>query len=187
MLGEAISGAATGMHEIWQPHEQVDEQAIFQIAKSVGSLLRPPEASEVRSFPHGFEHEPRVTDGDFMELKDLMDPEPVVSTLGSISKNNPFLDKDGFYDFDFYFDAPMYLPEEIVPPEGTGLQPYLDSFSADVAGQLDYHLPASFDDENQYLAANVTTQLWTHEQQRFSVFSPAESSQVVLAPSASGT
>ncbi|XXG57527.1 hypothetical protein AAC387_Pa03g4659 [Persea americana] len=161
LLGEPISA---GTSEIWQPHEWVYQQTSFQIAQPVGSLLQPSDVSEVRSSPHPLEEEPHAAEGDFMELSDLMDPELVISSLGrgSISMSNPFLDQDGLDDFDFYFDAPMHLPEEIVPPEGTALQPYLDSFSASVASQL-----------------------WTHEHE-YSVFSTAESSQVILAPSASG-
>lgn len=185
LLGEPISA---GMSEIWQPHEWVYQQTSFQIAQPACSLLQPPEVSEVTSSPHRLEEEPHTAEGDFMELSDLMDPELVFSSLGrgSISMSNPFLDQDGLDDFEFYFDAPMHLPEEIVPPEGTALQPYLDSFGGNVAGQLDYHLPAAFDDdENHCLAASVASQLWTHEH-KCSVFSPAESSQVVLAPAASG-
>ncbi|XP_058073280.1 NAC domain-containing protein 17-like [Magnolia sinica] len=171
-LREAISIEPS---EISRPCEWADcGQTSSQVTCSATSIMQPSEALEVTC---------ALDDGDFVELNDLADQVPGVSSW-SISNDFPFHDTGGFYASDYYFDAPMFLPEEIVPLEGT-TQPHLDCYATDIASQLGYHLQDPIDDENQFHAAYVTSPLWTHEQ-KFNVFTSTESSQVVMAPPDSG-
>ncbi|XP_077211059.1 NAC domain-containing protein 17-like [Tasmannia lanceolata] len=164
-----------------------DAQTSLQNTHSVSPPVQPYEAPEVTSAFNWFEQDPLptegkfvedalTTEGDFVELNDLIDPKPGVSSFESISNNCPFREMGVSYHTDAYFDAPLFLPEEIPAQNRTAPQPYL----VDTVSQLDYFLTQPYDDENQYHAAHLTTQLWTHEQ--FNVFTSTESSQVVMAP-----
>lgn len=177
---EAISAEIS---ELSQPCKYVDAESGFQVAQSANSLMQPPEVPEVASARDWVEQGPYGNNGDYMELNDLSVPISDILKFGVMSNESSFPSGVGSYDYDDrYFDALMFQPEEIVPPEGTHAQPFFDNFSSVV---VDHQLLPSYDDENQYLEPHVTTQLWGHEQ-KFNVVSTTGSSQVVLPPSASG-
>ncbi|KAF8404503.1 hypothetical protein HHK36_009388 [Tetracentron sinense] len=180
-LREAISTEQCTMLHPY--NQQFDVQASFQVTQSDFSYVQSYEVPEVTSAPNVYEQEPHEAEDDFLEINDLVCPEPSLLNMGNPipEENLQFGEIDGLDAPDLYFDAAMFLQDMGSIDQGTASHPYFDTLENDIASQLDYQLPSQSDD-----ADHISSQLWTYDQ-KYNVFaSTMGSNQVVMAPSTSG-
>ncbi|KAG6578855.1 NAC domain-containing protein 17, partial [Cucurbita argyrosperma subsp. sororia] len=115
-----------------------DLHASFDFTQLGNSQLQSFE-SEISSAPKYCEEE------DFLEINDLLDPEPSpvanVDPLGNVSPT----ELDGLSELDLFHDANMFLCDlgPIVPE--TALDPYLNALDIDVTNTLNDHLDYGMD------------------------------------------
>ncbi|KAG7016388.1 NAC domain-containing protein 17 [Cucurbita argyrosperma subsp. argyrosperma] len=115
-----------------------DLHANFDFTQLGNSQLQSFE-SEISSTPKYCEEE------DFLEINDLLDPEPSpvanVDPLGNVSPT----ELDGLSELDLFHDANMFLRDlgPIVPE--TALDPYLNVLDIDVTNTLNDHLDYGMD------------------------------------------
>ncbi|XP_077212389.1 NAC domain-containing protein 17-like [Tasmannia lanceolata] len=77
----------------------------LQITHSITSLAQPYEAPEVTSAINCFEQDPLTNEGDFVELNDLIDAEPGVSSLESLFPDMGGLSVRDFVELNDLIDA----------------------------------------------------------------------------------
>lgn len=109
------------------------------------------------------------TDEEFLEIKDLNNPESIIWS-GSDSSNRDQIDgAGGIYDSYEYFDAPLAFSDGFEPLDLTAQNSYLGGFGADGIPNESYH---------------VSAELWKHDDA--SGVSDTDPNQVFMASSASG-
>ncbi|XP_031258381.1 NAC domain-containing protein 17-like isoform X2 [Pistacia vera] len=87
-----------------------DEPASFDFTRSASSNLQLYEASEVTSAPpHNSEQVLELCEEDFLEMDDLIGPEPTVSAVEKPVENLQFDEFDGLSELELYHDAAMFL------------------------------------------------------------------------------
>ncbi|KAJ0085912.1 hypothetical protein Patl1_07949 [Pistacia atlantica] len=87
-----------------------DELASFDFTRSASSNLQLYEASEVTSAPpHNSEQVLELCEEDFLEMDDLIGPEPTVSAVEKPVENLQFDEFDGLSELELYHDAAMFL------------------------------------------------------------------------------
>lgn len=80
------------------------------------------------------------TDEEFLEIKDLNNPESIIWS-GSDSSNTDQIDgADGIYDSYEYFDAPLAFSDGFEPLDLTAQNSYLRGFGADGIPNESYHV-----------------------------------------------
>ncbi|XP_043693713.1 NAC domain-containing protein 17-like [Telopea speciosissima] len=144
-------------------------QASFEVTLSATSNMYSCDAPKVTSAPNISEHNHYAVEEDFLEINDLLDPEPSFPEMGNAGENLHLQEMIGWDEPDLHFDAVMFLKDL-----GHG------TLQVDMASQLNYQMSSHTDDTN-----NVSGELWTHDQ-RSSIFVSSESDQVVFAPPSSG-
>ncbi|KAG9455525.1 hypothetical protein H6P81_000033 [Aristolochia fimbriata] len=147
------------------------------------------EALEISSASNWSQQESFRTDWGFMELNDLIDSSKISD---SILENNTdaelhIHDMERICKFDSYFDAPMYFSDALLNQDETVQLPYyMDSSIGDaVISPLDCNLSGLGEDGDYYhdaAATQVTSELWTHDQ-NLNVFTPEEPNCVVAVRS----
>ncbi|KAL2467965.1 NAC domain-containing protein 17 [Forsythia ovata] len=165
---------------VFQPcSEQHEVQASLDLSQSGTTQLQNYEVPEVTSASNGHHGEPPVTEEDFLEdfleMNDLIGPEPTLTNLDNPLDNLENLQFDGFdglSELDLYQDAAMFL-HEIGPVEsGQISQPYMNNFDNGVMNPIsssylnnlenstaNYQLQPHLNDAN-----DISSQLWTDEQ-----------------------
>ncbi|XP_052309164.1 NAC domain-containing protein 17 isoform X1 [Populus trichocarpa] len=162
--------------ELTTSGQHYNKHTSLNFNQSATSTLQLHEASEVTSAP-------QLNEEDFLEIDDLIGPEPSFYNTEQPAENLQF---DGLSEFDLYHDAAMFLwdigpvdqeavscsyvssygcdmvnqasyrlqPNSITNPVDYQLQPNL------VANQVDYELHPQFFDAEQ-----MNNQLWVHDHQ----------------------
>ncbi|KAA8522557.1 hypothetical protein F0562_013082 [Nyssa sinensis] len=184
--------------------QQYGVQASLDLSRSDTYKLQCYEAPEVISAPNICEQEPHVTEEDFLkdflEMDDLIGPEPAIQNIENPVENLQFEEIDGMSELDLYHDAAMFihdigpvdlssislpylnnLENEMANPvsysylnnlgNGAVSHPYLYNLENDKGSVVDSELQPCSDDAN-----GNSSPLWVHDQNN-DVFTPAESEQ----------
>lgn len=152
----------------------------FDFTQSATSILQFNETPEITSAPDTCEQNCHLGEEDFLEMDDLIGPEPTPSNVMQPTENLQFDELDGLSDFDLYHDAAMFLRDMGPIDQGTGSNPYLNNFENEMVNHLDYQLLSHLDDADQ-----ISSQLWTHDQ-RNNIFTPAQSNLGTVSLPSSG-
>uniref|UniRef100_A0A5B7AW54 NAC domain-containing protein n=1 Tax=Davidia involucrata TaxID=16924 RepID=A0A5B7AW54_DAVIN len=195
--------------------QQYDVQASFDLTQSATSKLQSYEVPEVTSAPNICEQQPHVPEedflNDFIEMDDLIGPEPTIQNIGNPVENLQFEEIDGLSEFDLYHDAAMFLcdmgpvdPSSVSRPcldnlENEVVNPvshsYLNNLENGAVNQVSHlYLNNLGNDMGSLLDCQLqpcsndanwnSSQLWMHDQES-SVFATAESDQGTI-PQPSG-
>nr|XP_034931220.1 NAC domain-containing protein 17-like isoform X1 [Populus alba] len=157
----------------------------FNFNQSATSTLPLHEASEVTSAPN-YEQAPQLNEEDFLEIDDLIGPEPSFSNTEQPAENFQFDDFDGLSEFDLYHDAAMFL-RDMGPVDQEAVScSYVNSYGCDMVNQASYQLQPSsitnpvdyqlqpnlvatqvdYELQPQYFdAEQMNNQLWVHDHQ----------------------
>ncbi|KAK8308757.1 hypothetical protein V6Z12_D02G081700 [Gossypium hirsutum] len=98
-------------------------QASFEFSESPISQLLLQEAPEVTPVTDHLDQLPQLCEEDFLEIDDLLGPEPLISNIEKPVENKQFNELDGLSEFDLYHDAAMFLQD--MGSIGQGTVPFL--------------------------------------------------------------
>ncbi|XVE55079.1 hypothetical protein DITRI_Ditri03aG0132100 [Diplodiscus trichospermus] len=118
-----------------ESHRVSHDQASFDFSLSPTSQLQLHEAPEVTSVADHFEQVPQICEEDFLEIDDLMGPEPWTSIVEKPEENGRLNEFDGLSEFDLFHDAAMFLQD--MGPIDQGTVPF--SYD-DITNQVSYQL-----------------------------------------------
>ncbi|XP_012482358.1 NAC domain-containing protein 17 isoform X1 [Gossypium raimondii] len=111
-------------------------QASFEFPESPISQLLLQEAPEVTPVTDHLDQVPQLCEEDFLEIDDLLGPEPLISNIEKPVENKQFNELDGLSEFDLYHDAAMFLQDMGSIDQGT--VPFLyDNMINQVSYQLE--------------------------------------------------
>ncbi|KAK8365733.1 hypothetical protein V6Z12_A02G074700 [Gossypium hirsutum] len=111
-------------------------QARFEFSESPISQLLLQEAPEVTTVADHLGQVPQLCEEDFLEIDDLLGPEPLISNIEKPVENKQFNELDGLSEFDLYHDAAMFLQDMGSLDQGT--VPFLyDNMINQVSYQLE--------------------------------------------------
>ncbi|KAH1096686.1 hypothetical protein J1N35_013607 [Gossypium stocksii] len=114
----------------------VHGQASFGFSESPISQLLLQEAPEVTPATDHLDQVPQLCEEDFLEIDDLLGPEPLISNIEKPVENKQFNELDGLSEFDLYRDAAMFLQDMGSIDQGT--VPFLyDNLINQVSYQLE--------------------------------------------------
>ena len=160
-------------------HYGVPENVEF--TQSTSCHLQLYEAPEVASAPTISEHERGLSEEDFLEMDDLLcpEPEPTPQNDQKAEENLQFED-DGLSMLDLYHDAAMFLRDIGPIDQGTVSHPYLNTIENEMVNQLDYQIQLPSDGVDQ-----ISSQLWALDQSN--ICTPSESIHGTVEQPTSGT
>ncbi|XP_028799924.1 NAC domain-containing protein 17 [Neltuma alba] len=148
----------------------------YDPTQSTTSHLHVSEAPEVTSAASVQVEEPLFHEDDFLEMNDLIDPEPVLPKIENPVENLEF--EDGLSALDLYHDAEMFLRDMGHIDQETISHPYMNTFESNVVNQHYQSLPLG---DN----ADQSGELWMRHERP--MMSPAEhANDVSFASSTSG-
>ncbi|KAK9943636.1 hypothetical protein M0R45_009239 [Rubus argutus] len=166
--------------------QQGNTQASFDFTQSQMQMY---EASEVTSASDIHQQEPPtpiLREEDFLEMDDLLGPEPTISNIGNSEDNLKFDELDGF---DLFQDAAMFFNDMGPIEQGTVSHQFMNSMGLDFVNQFDYQIrPAAQNQNNHQLnpeSTQINDQLWAQNEGR-DHFTSAESIQGSLPHLTSG-
>ncbi|KAJ6306760.1 hypothetical protein OIU78_021970 [Salix suchowensis] len=181
-LKEVVSEPAG---ELTTSGQHYNKYTSFNFNQSATSTLQLHEAPEVTSSPN-CEEALRLNEEDFLEIDDLIGPEPSFFSTEQPAENFKFDDFDGLSELDVYDDAAMFF-HGMGPVDQEAVScSYVNSYACDVinqasyqlqpntitnlvdyhlqpnlvANQVDYELQPQFFDSEQ-----MNSQLWVHDNQ----------------------
>ncbi|KAK8572171.1 hypothetical protein V6N12_028232 [Hibiscus sabdariffa] len=93
----------------------------FESSQSPTSQLQLQEAPELTSGVDHFEDFPKLCEVDYLEIDDLLGPEPLISDGEKPVEKLQFNEVDGLSEFDLYHDAAMFLQD--IGPIDQGMAP----------------------------------------------------------------
>lgn len=138
--------------------QQYDVQASFGYTQSATSQLQLYETPEITSAPNLRKPEPLIIqEEDFLEIDDLIGPEPSISDNDRAVENLQFEEPDGLSEFDLYHDAAMFI-HDMGPISQAIADPYMNILENNTLNQFDYQLQPNLDGAGQ-----IENQLWTHD------------------------
>ena len=166
---------------------QYNVQGSFDLTQSTGSHLQLYEGPEVTSVPNIYGQEPLVVEEDFLEMDDLLGPEPTVQNFQKPVESFQLDELDGSSEFDQYYDVDAFLcelgssePEQISLPYMNNLENGMSNLVSNIDnGPLNHQVQPYPNDANQ-----AGYQMWTHDQQWASAL--AEPNQMANPPLNSG-
>nr|KJB28925.1 hypothetical protein B456_005G076200 [Gossypium raimondii] len=152
-------------------------QASFEFPESPISQLLLQEAPEVTPVTDHLDQVPQLCEEDFLEIDDLLGPEPLISNIEKPVENKQFNELDGLSEFDLYHDAAMFLQDMGSIDQGTvpflydnminqwqnqananmmeqHLQPQLNASGGNMLNQMNQQLQMD----------QINGALWTHDQ-----------------------
>nr|XP_027091566.1 NAC domain-containing protein 17-like isoform X1 [Coffea arabica] len=185
---------STAVHPACQEY---NVQPSFDLTQSGTSQLQLHEASEVTSAPQSYASAPHAVEGDFLEdfleMDDLLGPQPTVQAFGkSAVENLQFDEFDGLSELDLYKDAPLFLNEFETGEQGQIAQPYMNNMGTEVVDPVSSFYfndggTETINCEQTYLSnpEEVSFQPWSHDQ-RSSVFAATDAHQGTIQPAISG-
>ncbi|KAL4273408.1 hypothetical protein GQ457_13G022780 [Hibiscus cannabinus] len=104
-----------------EPTAVIHGQESFKFSQSPTSQLQLQEAPEVTSGVDHFEDFPQLSEVDYLEIDDLLGPEPLISDGEKPVEKVQFNEVDGLNEFDLYHDAAMFLQD--IGPIDQGMAP----------------------------------------------------------------
>jgi hypothetical protein len=135
-----------------------DVQASFGYTQSATSQLQLCETSEITSAPNLHKPEPFIIqEEDFLEIDDLIGPEPSFSDNDRPVENLQFEEPDGLSEFDIFHDAAMFI-NDMGPISQAIAGPYMNILENNTQNQFDCQLQPNLDGAGQ-----IDNQLWTHD------------------------
>ena len=165
--------------------QHYNKHTSFNFNQSATSTLPLHEASEVTSAPN-CEQAPQLNEEDFLEIDDLIGPEPSFSNTEQPAENLQFDDFDGLSELDLYHDAAMFL-RDMGPVDQEAVScSYVNSYGCDMVNQASYQLQPSsitnlvdyqlqpkwvatqvgYELQPQFIdAEQMNNQLWVHDHQ----------------------
>uniref|UniRef100_A0A6N2MQ64 NAC domain-containing protein n=1 Tax=Salix viminalis TaxID=40686 RepID=A0A6N2MQ64_SALVM len=168
-LKEVVSEPAG---ELTTSGQHYNKYTSFNFNQSATSTLQLHEAPEVTSSPN-CEEAPQLNEEDFLEIDDLIGPEPSFFSTEQPAENLKFDDFDGLSELDVFDDAAIscsYVNSyacDVINQASYQLQPNTITNLVDyhlqpnlVANQVDYELQPQFFDSEQ-----MNSQLWVHDNQ----------------------
>lgn len=124
--------------------QQRNVQNHFDFTESDSSQLLLHEASEVTSAPDTREQEPLVlTEEDFLEMDDLIGPDPNLTNTDETLTNLQYEEIDGLGEFDLYHDTELFLNDMGPTDQATISQQYTNSLEQNMVNQFDNQLQAN--------------------------------------------
>ncbi|XWS21837.1 hypothetical protein CRYUN_Cryun30bG0089800 [Craigia yunnanensis] len=102
-----------------KPLAVLHDRESFEFSQSPTSQLQLQEVPEVTSVADHFEQVPQIFEEDFLEIDDLIGPEPLTSNIGKPVENGQFNELDGLSEFDLYHDTAMFLQDMGPIDQGT--------------------------------------------------------------------
>lgn len=179
-------------------YKQYEVQPSFDMTHSTTSQLQPYEVSEVTSVPNISAKEPQPQQHqvaeedfleDFLEMDDLIGPQPTVQCLEKPVENLQFDEFDGLGELDLYHDSAMFMCE-MGPGEGGQIShPYMNTVANGI-GNSPLHLylnnieneVVNYQPEPHLNDANQTScELWAHDQKSY-LFTPSEATHGAIPP-----
>ncbi|XP_054812992.1 uncharacterized protein LOC129313677 [Prosopis cineraria] len=133
------------------------------------------EAPEVTSAPSVQLEEPLFHEDDFLEMNDLIDPEPALPEIENPVENMEF--EDGLSAFDLFHDAEMFLRDMGHIDQETVSHPYVNTLESNVVNQHYQSLPLGGN-------ADQSCELWMRHESH--IMSPTEHANVSFSSSTSG-
>ncbi|XP_054778389.1 uncharacterized protein LOC129286452 [Prosopis cineraria] len=152
---------AMTLHRLWVPAEETDSAVEDQIAKeatiaepikmfhlsghcydhsqSATSHMHVSEAPEVSSAPRVQLEEPLFHEDDFLEMNDLIDPEPALPEIEILWRTWSL--KMDLSAFDLSHDAEMFLRDMGHVDQETASHPYVNTLESNVVNQHYQSLP----------------------------------------------
>lgn len=183
---------------VLHPHcQQNNMQASFDLTQSGTSQLQSHEAPEVTSAPESHAPAPHVVEEDFLEdfleMDDLLGPQPTVQASGNpVSENLQFDEFDGLSELDLYKDAPLFLNEFETGEQRQVDEPYMNSLGIEAVNPVpNFYFnnggteTINYDQTHLSNPQEVSFQQWSYDQ-RSSVFPATEAQQGTIPPAISG-
>lgn len=189
--------------------QHYNARASFDLTESGTSPLHLHEAPEVSSAPVNCDKPPYMVEEDFLEdfleMDDLLVPEPSTQNFDHQTSNGQVFDKpagnletlqfddfDGLTEFDLYHDAPSLLDNAGTPTVGQIAEPYVNNCVNGITYPDSTTYMNTFQNDmvnNQQMRLNhenqINNQFWMHDE-RFDVFNPIEGDQSVVHQASSG-
>ncbi|KAF9687028.1 hypothetical protein SADUNF_Sadunf02G0051200 [Salix dunnii] len=130
--------------ELTTSDQHCNKHTNFNFDQSDTSTLQLHEAPEVTSATN-YEQAPQLNEGDFLEINDLIDPEPSFSNAEQPVENLQFDDFDGLSEFDLFHDAAMFLRDLGPVDQEAVSHSYMHPYGCDMVNQVGYQSqPDSF-------------------------------------------
>ncbi|KAL3514005.1 hypothetical protein ACH5RR_026722 [Cinchona calisaya] len=179
------------------PCQQYSVQASFDLTESGTSQLQLHEAPEVMSASKSHAPVPHVVEEDFLEdfleMDDLLGPQPTVHNYDRSTVQNPQFDEfDGLSELDLYKDAPLFLNELDTVEQGQISQPYMNNLGTEIINPVSNFYcnngemeAINYDRTHSSNPQEVSFQQWSHDQ-RSHIFTAAEAHQGTIPPAISG-
>ncbi|XP_024162542.1 NAC domain-containing protein 17 isoform X3 [Rosa chinensis] len=159
--------------------QQGNAHACFDFTQSATSQMQLYEASEASASdvhqPEPFT--PILREEDFLEMDDLLGPEPTISNTGNSGGNLQFDELDGF---DMFHDAAMFFNDMGPIEQGTVSHQFMNSMEGNIVNQFDYQIqpapPIQINHQLTQESTQINNQLWV-QNERQDLYTSAESKQ----------
>ncbi|OMP06341.1 No apical meristem (NAM) protein [Corchorus capsularis] len=138
-----------------EPVRVFKDQASFELSQSPTSKLLSPEAPDVTSVADHFEQLPHVSEEDFLEIDDLIGPEPLTYGIEKPAENLPFNELDGLSEYDLFHDASMFLQDMGPIDQESVLFSHADNMMDQVNYQWEQQSNRSLLDQQLHFQSNV--------------------------------
>ncbi|KAK6938224.1 NAC domain [Dillenia turbinata] len=125
------------------------------------SQLRSCDKFEVTSAPN-FYHQPNVSEDDFLEMDDLLGPEPTKPFSEAAANNLPFEDLDGLSELDFFQDVDSFFQDMGTIDQGPVTDPLVQNETANY--QLQSQTDGRYQMQTNTSDPVTSTQFWSHDQ-----------------------
>ncbi|CAK9154198.1 unnamed protein product [Ilex paraguariensis] len=173
--------------------QQNNLHASFDLTQSATSQLQLHSVPEVTSALDIHPQELHVAEEDFLEMDDLLGPEPTIQYVDNPLESLQFNDFDGLSEFDLFHDASMFLPEMGQGEPGQISQQCMNNLENGIVNPVsDPYLTNIGNGTANYqlqplsnFANDINCQLWV-DGQRCNAFTPAEANQLTVTPPISG-
>ncbi|KAL2519863.1 NAC domain-containing protein 17 [Forsythia ovata] len=169
---------------------QHNVQASFDLTQSGTMHLQEYEAANSTLAPNGHGEVLHVAEEDFLEMDDLIGPEPIPQTLdkaADIMEELQFDEFDGLSELDLYQDLAMLI-REMEPAElGKSSRPYMNNLENGFINPTSNSCPNNLVNYQLHdpLLNETNCQMWTYEQ-GCSDFSAIQANQGIIPPPTSG-
>ncbi|KAK6940084.1 NAC domain [Dillenia turbinata] len=137
------------------------------------SQLQAHDASEVTSVPSIF-HQLNVIEEDFLEMDDLLGPEPAMPVSQAAASNLPFEELDGLNELDLFQDVDSFLQDMGIIDEGLVTDPLLQNETANY--QLQSQTDGLYQMQTNTFDPDTSTRFVSHDQ-RPAIYTAMESIQ----------
>ncbi|KAK9270234.1 hypothetical protein L1049_025811 [Liquidambar formosana] len=161
---------------VLHPSYQQGVEASFGFTQSATSQLQLYEAPEVTSVPNIHEQDPHINE-DFLEMDDLIGPQPILPNVKTPLENLQFEEIDGLSEFDLYHDAAMFIRDMGPIDQGITSHPYLNNLENEMVNDLDFQPQFHSDGADQ-----ISSQLWIHDQRSYGFTSEASNQGATPLP-----